>query len=111
MGARMIRQATYQHCTEFYEVANSVEFVRPHAGQDRRFRIDALLDPRTGNFSTSAYIQEYVTLQPSYPYVNGQLTSAPTNFAVWVAFTHIGWTARNSAESAIEQALSFFGAP
>ena len=103
--------ATYQHCTEFYEVAKSVEFVRPHAGQDRRFRIDALHDSLTGKFSTAAYIEEDVNLQLSYPYVNGQFTHAPTNFAVWVAFRHTGWTHRNDADGAIEQALSFFGAP
>lgn len=103
----MINPSSYSTCSEFYEVAMSVQFVRPYGGKDRRFRINALHDPQTGKYSTSAYIKEDVTLQPSFPVVNGKFESTPKSYSLWVAFTNIGWTHQDSAEAAIEQALGF----
>lgn len=103
----MINPSSYNTFNEFYEVAKTVQFVKSYGGEDRTFKIEALFDPKSGSYSTSAYIQEYVTLQPSYPVVNGIYTSKPTDYSVWVKFGNIGWTDRESAESAIEQALGF----
>ncbi len=103
----MINPGSYSSFNEFYEVVKTVEFVTSHGGEDRRFRINALYDPRSKSYSTSAYIREEVTLQPSFPYVNGAYQSNPQNFAIWVAFTNIGWTNRNTADEAIEQAMGF----
>ncbi|MEO5690102.1 MAG: hypothetical protein ABIR54_22305 [Burkholderiaceae bacterium] len=101
----MINPSSYSACSEFYEVAKSVEFVRPYGGEDRRFRIDALLNLADGSFSTSAYLEESVTLQPSFPQSNGAFDRKPEAFRVWVAFSNIGWTNRTSADDAINQAL------
>jgi hypothetical protein len=105
----VITPNSYSGCSEFYEVAKSVEFFKQYGGQDRRFRIDALFDPKNGRFSTSAYIEEAVNIQPSYPVVNGQFATAPDDFRIWVVFTNVGWTDRDSAEAAIEQAMGFLG--
>lgn len=103
----MINPSSYSSCSEFYEVALSVEFVKPYGGEDRMFKIEALFNRTNGSYSTSAYIKEHVTLQPSYPVVNGSFTSKPTDYTIWVAFHNIGWTDRESAEAAIEQAIGF----
>ena len=103
----MINPKCYSSCAEFYEVAQTVQFVKSYAGEDRRFKIEALFDPQNGNYSTKAYLQEDVTLQPSFPVTNGVFDRKPTTFTVWVSFTNIGWTSRATAEEAIEQALGF----
>ncbi|WLI89600.1 hypothetical protein Q4S45_00250 [Massilia sp. R2A-15] len=105
----MINPNSYSGCSEFYEVAKSVVFFQQYGGETRRFRIDALLDPKSGRFSTSAYIEEAVNLQRSYPVANGKFTTAPDDFRIWVVFTNLGWTDRASAEAAIEQAMAFLG--
>jgi hypothetical protein len=103
----MINPMSYSTCSEFYEVSLSVQFVRTYAGVDRSFRLEALRNPQTGKYSTSAYIRENVTLQPTYPATNGKFGSAPTSYSIWAQFTNIGWTNRDSAEAAIEQAMGF----
>lgn len=103
----MINPSSFSACSEFYEIAKSVEFVKQYGGEDRVFRIDALYDPKSSRYSTVAYIKESVNLQPSYPVANGKFTSPPVDYLIWVAFTNIGWTDRDSADAATEQALGF----
>lgn len=103
----MINPSSYSSCTEFYEVAKSVELVKQYGGEDRNFRIDALFDPKSGRYSTAAYIRENVTLQPSFPVANGKFASPAIDYSIWVVFNNVGWTDRHTAEAAIEQALCF----
>lgn len=103
----MIKPSAYGSCGEFYEIAKTVEFVKSYGGEDRYFRINALLNPGTGRYSTSAYIRESVTLQPKFPQTNGKFDRRPEEMQVWAVFSNIGWTDRGTAEEAIEQALGF----
>lgn len=75
------------------------------------FKIEALLSPQNGTYSTAAYIQEQVTLQPSYPSTGNTLTGTPISCGIWAVFTNLGWTSRATAEAAIEQALGFLSQP
>lgn len=106
----MIKPAAYKNCSAFYEVVKTVEFVKPHGGKDTCFRIDALFDPQSGRYSTTVYYQEDFRLQPAFPVSNGNFTTNPGDFSVWVPFPNAAWTDRDSAEQAIEQALGFLGA-
>lgn len=103
----MINPNTYSKCSEFYEVAKTVEFVKNHAGEDKQFRIDALHDLKAGNFSTAVYVKESFTLQPTYPQTNGAFDRKPEDAYIWIAYNNVGWTNRNTADEAIEQALGF----
>ena len=105
----MINPRAYSNCSEFYEVAKSVEFVKTYGGEDRYFRINALFHPQTGRYSTSAYVREAVALQPTYPQTMGVYDRKPEDMQVWIVFGNLGWTDRNTAEEAIEQALGFLG--
>jgi len=105
----LIKPSAYANCSEFYEVAKTVEFVKSYGGEDRYFRINALLHPGSERYSTSAYIRESVTLQPTYPQTHGNFDRKPEDMQVWAVFGNIGWTDRNTAEEAIEQALGFLG--
>ena len=105
----MISPQAYAECSEFYEVAKTVEFVMNYGGENRRFRINALLNLATGRYSTSAYISESVTLQPTFPQTAGQFERKPEDMQIWIVFSDIGWTDRSTAEAAIEQALGFLG--
>jgi hypothetical protein len=107
----LINTNSYSSCSEFYEIAKSVQFVRPYGGTDRTFKIEALFSPKDGTYSTAAYIQEHVTLQPSYPSVGNTLTGTPASYGIWTVFSNLGWTSRATAEAAIEQALGFLSQP
>jgi hypothetical protein len=106
----MIQSAAYTKCSEFYEVAKTVEFVMPYGEQDTQIRIEALHDLRTGHFSTRVYYYEHFHLQPSYPVNNGKFTKNPEDFQVWVPFPNPGWTDCHTADEAITQVLGFIGA-
>lgn len=103
----MINPNSYSKCSEFYVVAKTVEFVKRHGDEDRQFRIDALHDPKAGKFSTAVYVKESFTLQPTYPQTNGKFDRKPENVRLWIAYDNVGWTDRDTAEQAIEQALGF----
>lgn len=103
----MIEPTADKNCSEFYEVAKTVEFVMPYGGEDTQFRVEALHDLHSGRFSTRAYYYEHFHLQPSYPVVNGKFTKNPADFQVWVPLPNAAWTDRDTADQAITQALGF----
>ena len=98
-------------CSEFYTVEKSIEVVVRIGGESRTVRIDALRDRKRdgkeGAFSTSAYIQENVTLQPTYPQTDNNFDKKPENFRVWVQIYLPNILLANSADSALGQALGF----
>ena len=106
----MIQSGAYTNCSEFYEVVKTVEFVMPYGGTDTSFRIEALHALRSGRFSTRAYYQVHLNLQPSSPVVAGKFITNPEDFALWVLFPNAAWTDRGTADEAITQALGFLGA-
>jgi hypothetical protein len=103
----MLDPANYPFCSEFYIVEKSIEVVAKINGEDRQIRIDALHRPdSTTRYSTASYIKEDITVQPTYPQTNGDFERKPECVRVWIAY-NLPWTARNSADEALAQALSF----
>ena len=91
-------------CSEYYEVEKTIEVVVSLWGEERFMRFDALLsrDLRPA-YSAAAYLREDVTLTRSQPGAS-QVSFAT---AVWVRFPGFPSTARDSADEALAQALSF----
>jgi hypothetical protein len=96
----------HDFCSEFYTVEESIEVVLRIAKEERRIRIDALRNARDGRFSTKAYIEEDVTAQPTYPQTGDSFDRKPKHIRVWISYD-LPWTNRDSAEGALQQALSF----
>ena len=102
----MYNSTTQSFCSEFYIVEKSIEVVVTIQQQDERIRIDALLDTKTGDYSTASYIETDVTLQPTYPQTHGSFDRNPEDFRIWVRY-ELPWTNRDSADAALNQALGF----
>src|SRR5208283_3243263 len=103
----MLDPADYPFCSEFYIVEKSIEVGANINGEDRQIRIDALHRPdSTTRYSTASYIKEHITVQPTYPQANGDFDRKPEHVEVWIAYD-LPWTARDSADDALAQALSF----
>ena len=94
----MYDRTTHNFCSEFYTIEKSIEVVVTIQGQEEQIRIDALRQGKTGNYSTKAYIERNLTLQPTYPKTNELFESAPGDFRVWVNYD-LPWTNRNSADA------------
>lgn len=112
MAARMERNMSLQapdYCTEFYVIEKVIEIVAQSGGEAKTFRIEALREP-TGEkpYSTRAYVQDYITVQPAYPQIHGEHQRASETLAVWSSID-IGWTSRGTADEALQQALGFLG--
>jgi hypothetical protein len=103
----MVRPELYAFCNEFYFVEKTVDAFVALRGQTRHFRIEALRDSGSNNYSTRVYIEEDFTLQPTYPAGGGDEPANPRTATLWVEWRDFPWTHRNSADEAIEQGLSF----
>jgi len=92
-------------CSEFYIVEKAIIVVTEIAGVDRQLRIEALRRPgHSPEYSTRGYIEESFVLQQS-DIAGGKYAHKPQRTRVWVEYD-LPWTARDSADEAIEQALS-----
>lgn len=96
----------HSFCTYFYVTEMAIDILVPIGEHDRRIRIEALKDCRTGRYTTRAYLEEAVTLQPTFPQTNGSFDRSPEEFSVWVNY-ELPWTDRDTAEQAIKQSLGF----
>ncbi len=103
----MYNAGLHSFCSEFYTVEKSIEVVVSRKGKAERVRIDALKDEKMGHYCARAYIEENVTLQPTFPQSNGKYDRAPQDFRIWVVLTQFPWTHRSSADSVLSQALGF----
>ena len=102
----MYNRKWHDFCSEFYTVEKSIEVVVTTGGQSERIRIDALRNEMTGTCCTKAYIEEHVSLQPTYPQTSGKFDRSPRSLRVWVDY-ELPWTNWDSADEALGQALSF----
>lgn len=102
----MFNSSKHGFCSEFYTVEKTIEVVVSISGQDQRVRIDALYDHVSGNYCTKAYIEENLTVQPTFPQSNGAYGRAPQDYQLWVGYD-LPWTHRSTADDALDQALSF----
>jgi hypothetical protein len=104
---QMLNPQSYAFCREFYIVEKTIEVVVSIGGELNRIRIDALHGPgATIAYSTKAYIEEDITVQPTWPQSNGQFAQPPKSVSVWIDYD-LPWTDRSSADDAIAQALGF----
>lgn len=105
----MLGSTAYAFCSEFYVVEKAIEVVVSVQGEERHIRIEALYGPDSATrYSTRAYIKEDVTVQPTCPQDSEGFGKKPESVSVWVAY-HLPWTARDSADGALAQALGFLG--
>ena len=103
----MLNPENYSFCSEFYFVEKSIEVIVSINGEPRRIRIDALHFPgSTVRYSTKSYIEEDITDQPTYPKNTPKFSRKQESIKTWIAYD-LPWTARNSADDAIAQALGF----
>ncbi len=91
----------HNFCSEFYVVEKSIEVVVEIGGETKRVRIDALKNVRNCHYSTSAYVEENITVQPTYP-----KNRSPKDMSVWGTYD-LPWTNQDSADAALQQALGF----
>lgn len=105
----MLDGARHSFCSEFYIVEKSIEVCAEIGGGQRRIRIDALCRPgSTTRHSTRSYIKEVIIVQPTYPQSDGKFDRKPESVRTWIAYD-LPWTARDSADGALAQALDFLG--
>lgn len=105
----MLDPKKFIFCHEFYVVAKTVEVVINIRGESEQIRIEALCVPGSkACYSTRAYIMKDITVQPTFPQDTEGFTSKVQSVRVWVAYD-LPWTAQNSADDALAQALSFLG--
>ena len=91
-----------KNCYEFYVVEKTIHVVVTlAAGGDATIRIDALRDMRSGEYSTTAYIERRFKLTLG----DGEVAD-DSEFAAWVDF-ELPWTNRATADDALNQALSW----
>jgi hypothetical protein len=100
----MFDDKQHDFCAEFYSVEKSIEVVVQIRGEDTRIRIEALRDESTGRYSARAYVEERVTLQPTYPQTGDSYDRPPEDFDVWVHYDLPG-DYRGSADAILECAL------
>ncbi len=103
----MYNKEFHDYCSEFYTVAKTIQVVVSRNGESMTVKIEALRNEETGRYSTRAYYEEHVTLQPTYPKAYGKYEREPDDFIVWVSWLDLPWTDRDSAEAALGQALGF----
>ena len=102
----MLDEKNYEFCDEFYLVEKTVEVVLDIAGQSQSIRIEAKVALPSGIYSTSAYRQEHISAQPTYPQSNGKFDRTPTDMSIWVPYD-LPWTSGSSADEVLRRALSF----
>ncbi len=102
----MIDPNRYAFASEFYIVEKAVELEVRIADHPWRIRIEALYGPgRRPPFSTRAYIEQPIPAGTDYPHPKGS-EPAKADPSVWVSY-NLPWTAKDTADAAIEQALGF----
>jgi len=101
----VISDSSVDFCSEFYVVEKAIEVVVGIGGENKTIRIEALRS-RSGHYSTSAYVEESVRVQPAYS-LPGEESAAPArDVTIWVVF-NLPWTDRDTADDALQQALGF----
>jgi hypothetical protein len=101
----------FKHCSEGYVVAKTVDVVVTMKGEGpARIRIEAVENAHGtdvgSKFSTLAYREEMVTVQPTHPQTGNNFDRQPEEMRIWVSYD-LPWTDRDTADGAIQQALGF----
>jgi hypothetical protein len=105
-GEKVINESNIDFCDEFYVVEKTVEVVAQILDEPKAIRIEALRSVPQGKYSTRAYIQECLTVQPTYPQTGSNFDRKPEDVRIWVDYD-LPWTDGESADEALNQALSF----
>jgi hypothetical protein len=102
----MISEATYGFAEEFYVVEKTVELVITTEHNSVTIRVEALHDPRKGEFHARAYSREEFRIQPANLQTNSGCDCPGEVKSLWVNYD-LPWTCRSTADDAISQALGF----
>ena len=102
----MISEACYEFAEEFYIVEKTVELAITTENHSATIRIEALLNPKNGNYHTRAYSREEFRIQPTNPQVSIGCNCPGEVKFMWMN-CDLPWTSRPTADAAISQALGF----
>ena len=100
----MLNSFDYPFASEFYVIEKSIETQVNIRGESERVRIDAL--KRYQNYSTRAYIERHLVVQSAFPAASDHPAPATEVVRQWVDYD-LPCTSRDSADSALAQALGF----
>src|SRR5437016_1380318 len=90
--------------SEMYDIVRTVEVVV----NEQRYRIEVVkgYSNTAIPYSIRCYVEENVTVQPTYPITHGRHEGKPEDIAVWTHFS-LSWVIRDTADGALAQGLSF----
>ncbi|MGY3575298.1 hypothetical protein [Bradyrhizobium sp. USDA 4504] len=94
------------YASEFYIIERTVELV----ANKNTYRIEVIKSVAGAeHYSTRVYQREDYVLQPAYPWssANGY-ERKPETVEMWKSID-VGWTQRDTADGALNQALGFLG--
>jgi len=104
---QMYNNESHDYCSEFYSIEKTLEVVVNRNGESTTARLEALRDEINGRYTTRAYLQEHVSVQPTYPQSHGRHQRKPEDLIIWVSWVDFPWTDGKSAEAVLMQALGF----
>lgn len=95
------------YASEFYTVGPTIDVVvtLKATSASARIRLEAL-EGSNGDYSVKSYIEEHVTIQPTYPQANGKFMTQPKDVRIWADYD-LPWVSHKSADAALNQALGF----
>ena len=105
----MYDEHVHKFAHEFYTIEKTIEVVVSLGpdGESRPVRLEALRCEKSGRYSARAYVEEHITVQPTYPQKHSKYTQPPRDMRVWEPLSGFPWTDRASADEVLTQALSF----
>ena len=101
----MLESSDYPFASEFYTVEKSVEVYVNIKGESERIRIDALKGK--DGYSTRAYIERQLMVQPALPRAPDGTLSAKEEVRQWVDYD-LPWTRRDKCRWCIGSSSRLF---
>lgn len=104
----MINDSVLEKCTEAYEIEKTIDVVvtLKSSHEPRRVRIEALKNLSNNKYSTTAYVRENITVQPTHPQSKGNFDRKPSEMEIWIDY-YLPWTNGDSADDVLTRALGF----
>jgi hypothetical protein len=101
----------YDEFEEAYEITKTLEIVTARdlngGGGPSTVRIEILHCLQSGKYNVRWSQKTSFHLQPSYPVVEGQFTTAAGGFFVWVPLGNMPWVDESDEDQAVRRARSW----
>ena len=104
----MINDSVLEKCTEAYEIEKTIDVVvkLKSSHETKHVRIEALRDLSDNKYSTTAYVRENITVQPTYPQSKGNFDRKHSEMEIWIDYD-LPCTDGDSADAVLTRALGF----